>query len=79
MAQPAVQFSSLQKLEESSSAGRTPNGHYANGTTVASDASAERTQIINDEKEFRCALQRSRAHYEIFNVNVVTARTWTSR
>lgn len=30
------------------------NGHYVNGSATASDASSERMQIINDEKEFRC-------------------------
>ena len=30
----------------------TANGHYVNGSTSTSDASTERVQIINDEKEF---------------------------
>ncbi|KAI0744113.1 root hair defective 3 GTP-binding protein [Daedaleopsis nitida] len=37
------------------SAGRNAslaNGHYPNGSTPTSEASTERTQIINDEKEF---------------------------
>lgn len=36
------------------SAGRTPaaNGHYVNGSAATSDASSERIQIIDDEKQF---------------------------
>ena len=79
MAQPATQSSTLQKPEESSSAGRIPNGRYVNGTTAAPDASAERTQIINDEKEFRYALRLLHASYEISKATGVTAKTWTSR
>ena len=39
------------------SAGRNApaaNGHYVNGSATASDATSERMQVINDEKEFRC-------------------------
>lgn len=42
------------KLGGAPSAGRTPaaNGHYVNGSAATSDASSERIQIIDDEKQF---------------------------
>ena len=59
MAQPAVSPPAISptKPDAFPAAGRTApatNGHYLNGSATASDASSERMQVINDEKEFRC-------------------------
>ncbi|KAH9942378.1 root hair defective 3 GTP-binding protein [Epithele typhae] len=35
-----------------------PNGHYVNGSASGTDASTERTQIINDDKEFNQDLDK---------------------
>ncbi|KAI0358523.1 root hair defective 3 GTP-binding protein [Trametes cingulata] len=52
--------SSPSKAGSASSAGRTPvaNGHYVNGSAATSDASSERIQIIDDEKQFSPALSQ---------------------
>ncbi|KAI0630433.1 root hair defective 3 GTP-binding protein [Trametes polyzona] len=46
------------KSSSTPAAARTPaaNGHYVNGNAATSDASSERIQIINDEKQFSPAL-----------------------
>ncbi|KAI0675379.1 root hair defective 3 GTP-binding protein [Trametes maxima] len=46
------------KPDGATSTGRTPaaNGHYVNGVAPTLDASSERIQIINDEKQFSPAL-----------------------
>ncbi len=60
MAQAAVSHPAISptKADAFPSAGRNApatNGHYVNGSATTSDASSERMQVINDEKEFRCA------------------------
>ncbi|KAL1942821.1 hypothetical protein VTO73DRAFT_5061 [Trametes versicolor] len=54
---PSNDIMSTTSLSKSS-AGRTPaaNGHYVNGSAATSDASSERIQIIDDEKQFTPAL-----------------------
>lgn len=53
---PSNDIMSTTSLSKSS-AGRTPaaNGHYVNGSAATSDASSERIQIIDDEKQFTYA------------------------
>ncbi|KAH9892645.1 root hair defective 3 GTP-binding protein [Cubamyces lactineus] len=48
----------LPKTNGAPSAGRTTaaNGHYVNGTAPSADASSERIQIVDDEKQFSPAL-----------------------
>ena len=57
MAQPSAQSpigSSSTKTDGLTAGGA--NGHYVNGSAPVPEANSERTQIINDEKEFKYVL-----------------------